>query len=149
IAASEMVQAQMQPIRPPRRPPPPRRPTAEEIEIASRARPALSLMPSATVALLPTESTALAGPSLGLGFRFFGASEALFARWLTGPGHAGAVRWLEVGAAADYRLWLRPSLRLVLGGDAAFSSVHVGDALLKDGTPADQDTWSARAGARL
>lgn len=150
IAASEMVQAQMQPIRPPpRRPLPPRRPTAEEIEIASRAQPALSLMPSASIALLPADATVLAGPALGVGFRSFGASEGLFARWLTGAGHAGLVRWLEVGVAADYRFWLHPSWRLALGADAGLSSVHLSEARVRSGAPGDQDTWSARAGARL
>lgn len=148
IAASEMVRAQIQPIRvAPRRSPAPRRPTAEEIELASRAQPALFLSPGASVAVLPADAAVLAGPSLSLGFRAFGASEALFARWLTGRGRAGFARFLEVGVAADYRFWLHPSWRLGLGGAAALSSVHLGDARIVGSALPEQDTWSARAGA--
>jgi hypothetical protein len=148
IAVSEMVRAQIQPIRvPPRRAPAPRRPTAEELEIASRALPAVFLTPAASVAVLPADGAFVAGPALSLGFRAFGASESLFARWLTGAGRAGGTRWLEAGVAADYRLWLHPSWRLALGGAASLASLHLSDARIQGNAPGEQETWSARAGA--
>lgn len=150
IAASEMVRDQMEPPRAvPRRPPPPRRPTAEEIELASRGLPAVQLFAGADVAFAPQGAAVLAGPSLGLGFRYYGISETLFARWLTGPSHSGALRWLEFGLSADYRLWLNPSWRVVLGAEAALASAHLGEAHSLDGSPGERDTWSARAGGRL
>lgn len=150
IAASEMVRDQMEPVRaPPRRAPPPRKPTEAEIELASRSLPALHLHAGADIAFAPQDAGVLAGTSLGLGFRSYGASETLFARWLTGPSHSGPLRWLEFGLAADYRLWLSPSFRLSFGAEAALASAHLGDAQLASADPGDRDTWSARAGGRL
>jgi len=150
IAAAEMVRAQMQPVRPPpRRPPPPRGPTPEEIEHASRMQPALMVSPGASAAFLPSADGFLAGPSVGVGFRDFGLSETLFGRWFSGSAGGGVVRWLEVGLAAEYRVWLSPSWRLAFGGAAAVSSLHFTDATLRDGAPNERDTWSARAGARV
>jgi len=150
IAASEMVRDQMEPIRAvPRRPPPPRRPTEGEIELASRGQPAIQLFAGADLAFLPQAAGVLAGPSLGLGFRYYGISETLFARWLTGPSHSGALRWLEFGISADYRLWLSPSWRLAFGAEAALASAHLGDAHIVEGFPGERDTWSARAGGRI
>lgn len=150
IAASEMVRDQMEPVRAaPRRAPPPRRPTADEIELASRGQPALQLFAGADVAFAPHDAAVLAGPSLGVGFRYYGVSETLFARWLTGPSHSGALRWLEFGISADYRLWLTPSWRLSFGGEAALASAHLGDARIVEGVPGERDTWSARAGGRI
>jgi hypothetical protein len=150
IAASEMVRDQMEPVRaPPRRPPPPRRPTEAEIELASRGLPAVQLLVGADVAFAPKDAAVLAGTSLGLGFRYYGISETLFARWLTGPSNSGALRWLELGLSAEYRLWLSPSWRLAFGGEAAVASAHLGDAQVAYGAPGERDTWSARAGGRI
>ena len=150
IAASEMVRDQMEPVRAaPRRPPPPRRPTEAEIELASRVLPAVQLHTGVDLAFAPQDGAILAGPSLGLGFRYYGISETLFARWLTGPSHSGALRWLELGLSADYRLWLSPSWRLAFGGEVAVASAHLGDAHIADGLPGERDTWSARAGGRI
>ncbi len=150
IAASEMVRDQLEPVRaPPRRPPPPRRPTEAEIELASRGLPAVQLLAGADVAFAPKDGAVLAGTSLGLGFRYYGISETLFARWLTGPSNSGALRWLELGLSAEYRLWLSPSWRLAFGGEAAVASAHLGDAHVAYGAPGERDTWSARAGGRI
>ncbi len=150
IAASEMVRDQMEPVRAaPRRPPAPRRPTEAEIDLASRGLPAIQLLVGADVAFAPQDAAVLAGPSLGIGFRYYGVSETLFARWLTGPSHGGALRWLEFGLSADYRLWLSPSFRLAFGAEAAVASAHLGDATVALGAPGERDTWSARAGGRL
>jgi hypothetical protein len=148
IAVSETVRAGMapRPAPPPPPPPPPPRPTAEEMERAARASPAVMLGPAAALAVLPAASGVVAGPSLAVAFRDFGASEAIFARWLTGAAHGGALRWLEIGLSADYRFWLGRSFRLALGGQGAFSSVHVGDALGIEGQPGQEESWSARAG---
>lgn len=150
IAASEMVRDQMEPVRAaPRRPPPPRRPTEAEIELASRGLPAVQLLTGVDLAFAPQDAAILAGPSIGLGFRYHGSSETLFARWLTGPSHSGALRWLELGLSAEYRLWLSPSWRLAFGGEAAVASAHLGDAHVAGGAPGERDTWSARAGGRI
>ncbi len=152
IAASEMVRDQMEPVRAaPRRPLPPRRPAEAEaeIELASRVQPAIQLLAGADIAFAPKDGAVLAGPSLGVGFRYYGVSEALFARWITGPSHSGALRWLEFGLSADYRLWLSPAFRLSFGGEAALASAHLGDAQIAPGLPGERDTWSARAGGRL
>jgi hypothetical protein len=150
IAAAEMVRDQMEPVRAaPRRPPPPRRPTEAEIELASRGQPAIQLLAGADLAFTPRDAAVLAGPSLGLGFRYYGVSETLFARWLTGPSHSGPLRWLEFGISAEYRLWLTPSWRLFLGGEAALASAHLGDAYVAFASPGERDTWSARAGGRI
>jgi hypothetical protein len=150
IAASEMVRDQMEPVRaPPRRAAPPRRPTDAEIELASRGQPAIQLLAAADMAFAPKDGAVLGGTSLGVGFRYYGFSETLFARWLTGPSHSGALRWLEFGISAYYRLWLSPSFRLDFGAEAALASAHLGDATVALGPPGDRDTWSARAGGRL
>ncbi|MEP7125161.1 MAG: hypothetical protein ABJE95_29795 [Byssovorax sp.] len=150
IAASEMVRDQMEPVRAaPRKPPAPRRPTEAEIELASRGQPGIQLLAAADIAFAPKDAAVLAGPSLGVGFRYYGVSETLFARWLTGPSRAGSLRWLEIGLAADYRLWLSPSFRLAFGAEAAFASAHLGDATVPYGAPGERDTWSTRAGGRI
>lgn len=149
IAASEMVRDQMEPVRaPPRRAPLPRRPTEAEIELASRGQPAIQLLAAADSAFAPRDGAVLAGTSLGVGFRYHGFSETLFARWLTGPSHSGALRWLEFGISTDYRLWVSPSFRLAFGAEAALASAHLGDATISLGAPGERDTWSARAGGR-
>jgi hypothetical protein len=150
IAASEMVRAGMVPRPLPAPPPPaPRRPTADEIERASRVAPALLFTASADVAGLPAVAGVMGGPSLAIGFRLFGVTETLFGRWLTGTSRGGGLRWLEVGLAADYRVWLGRSWRLVLGGAMGFSSLHVADAATLEGQADQRETWSARAGGRL
>ena len=150
IAASEMVRDQMEPVRAaPRRPTLPRRATEAEIELASRGQPGIQLLAAADIAFAPKDTAVLVGPSLGVGFRYYGVSETLFARWLTGPSHGGSLRWLEVGLSADYRLWLSPAFRLAVGAEAALASAHLGDATVALGAPGERDTWSARAGGRL
>ncbi len=147
IAISRMLRAGMAPRpAPPPPPSPPHRPTPEEIERASRTAPALLLMAEGAVAGLPGSSGVLGGAGLSLGFRYFGATESIFGRWLTGPTRDSPVRWLELGLAADYRFWLHPSWRLSLGGAGAFSSIELGDATGVEAQPGQRSTWSARAG---
>ncbi|HVY49223.1 MAG TPA: hypothetical protein VHB21_25205, partial [Minicystis sp.] len=146
VATAEMVRAQMQP--PPRRRvvPERKRPTPEEIERASRPRPAVGLVGAADVLWVPESSGVLAGPSLGAGFRVFGAEETVFGRLLTGHTDAGATRLLEAGLALDYRIWLAPGARVALGGAFAMTAVHLGDGASADGVPGESDSWTARAG---
>ena len=147
-AVAEMIRAGMawhRPLPPPP-PPPPRRPTADEIERAARTAPALMLTPSAAFAGLPAASGALGGAGVALGFRYFGASESIFGRWLTGKAQGSTLRWLELGFAADYRFWLGRSWRIALGATGAFSSVHVADAASIGADEGQRETWSARAG---
>ncbi len=151
IAVSETVRAGMAPRL---RPPPPSAPTPprltpEELERAGRSAPALVLGPAIAVAALPASSGAVAGPSLSLAFRTFGASESIFARWLAGGVRGSALRCFEAGLSAEYRFWLGRSFRLALGGQAAFSSVFLADASTVDGRLDDQASWSARAGGLL
>lgn len=147
IAVSGMVHAGMVPRPPPPRPPPPPpRRTLEEAKRAARAAPALMVSPAGVVAALPAVSGVLGGPSLALAFRRFGVSESIFARWLAGPTRDSGLRWLEVGLAAEYRIWLGDGWRLALGGSGAFSSVHLADATAVEGQPDQRESWSARAG---
>jgi hypothetical protein len=99
--------------------------------------------------VLPSDSGFLAGPSLSLGYRSRRTSETVFGRLLGGTGDGGSLRWLELGLAADYRLWLGSSWRLVGGLAAALASVRIGDARGVDEIAGERDTWSARAGLVL
>jgi hypothetical protein len=147
IAVAELVRTGMAPRpAPPPRPPPPAGPTPDELERAARSAPAAILSPAGVIAVLPGASGAVAGPSLALAFRRFGASESIFARWLAGGVHASNMRWLELGLSAEYRFWLGRSFRVGLGGQGAFSSVHLDDALAVDGQTGQRESWSARAG---
>jgi hypothetical protein len=150
IAISEMVRAGMAP-RPAPPPPPagPKKPTADEIERAARRAPAVLFTPEVALAGLPAARGIVAGAGLTLGFRSFGASEHLFGRWLTGKAGGSDVRWLELGLGADYRFWLGRSFRIGLGGQAAFASVHLADALSIAGEAGQRESWSARAGGLL
>jgi hypothetical protein len=147
---SEMVRAGMVPRpAPPPPPPPPRRPTPDEVERAGRLASTVVFTPEAAVVGLPATGGLLGGAGLALGFRSHGAGEALFGRWLAGSTAGSNLRWLELGLAVDYRLWLGRSWRLALGGAAAFSSVHLDEALSVAGEQGQRETWSARAGGLL
>jgi hypothetical protein len=76
-------------------------------------------------------------------------TESLFARWLGGPLGGGALRWLEAGAAVDYRLWASPSWRFSLGAAASVASLQISGVAAVDGLAGAGDTWSARAGGAL
>jgi hypothetical protein len=145
IAAIELVRAQSRPLRP-RKEPKPRAPTAKEIELASRRAPAIVWSVGSSFAVLPPASGFLWGPSVSLGFRAMGASEHLFARWLMGSTDTSSMRSLEVGLAADYRVWLHPSVRLAFGADAAISFLRLSDVRSIDGVTNMRDAWSGRAG---
>jgi hypothetical protein len=149
ISTSEMVRAQARPRAAPKRPAPPKGPTPEELEISARGAPAVTLSSAFGIAALPSASGLLAGPSIALGFRNFGASERVFCRWLGGSAEPGTMRWFEAGLAADYRIWLSPSWRVALGASASLSWLHFAQAIATDEIPGEQDTWSARAGAAL
>lgn len=149
ITTSEMVRAQMRPARIVRRPPAPKGPTKEELEIASRERDALVFTASGMAgALVPSEQAFLAGPSIGIALRRFGVSGQLSAAWLTGAAEPGALRWLDVGLGIEKRLWLSSAWRLSLGGAASMGFLHMSGVSSVDGVPGVTDTWSARAGIR-
>jgi hypothetical protein len=143
VATAEMVRSQMQPVR---RRPHPRRPTAEEIEIASREWSAVVFQAGAGSAFLPGASGGLAGTSLSVAFRNFGVTPSLFGRWYLGRAEGGPLRWLEAGVSADYRLWASPWLRFAAGGLATVAAVHLAEARAVDGVADQVDSWSARAG---
>ncbi|WP_437634531.1 hypothetical protein [Sorangium sp. So ce854] len=150
IAASEMIVAEMRRARAPRRPPPPRRPTADEIELASRDLDALSVSAGPYAAVVSGGPRALGGAGIALGVRRLRFTESLFARLLAAPsGDEGAVRWLEAGLSGDYRFWLSASWRLSIGAAASIASVRLPAASSVDGIPGERDTWSARAGLGL
>lgn len=148
IAVAEMVRAGVAP-RPAPAPPhaAARRSTPEEQERASRSASAVLFTPVGAVVALPAASGLLAGTGLSIGFRSFGVTETLTARWLTGATHGSDLRWLELGLGADYRFWLGRAWRLGLGGAGAFSLVRLAGAPAVDGQIDLHDTWSARAGA--
>jgi hypothetical protein len=148
VAAAELVRSAMVPVpKPAHLLSAPLPATPLELERASFLLPALVVSPDAELASLPGSAGVLAGPGVGIGFRYYGAGEALSARWLTGSSAGSSIRWLEVSAAADYRVWLSSSWRLCFGGLAGVSSVHIGGAEAVDNGEGQQDTWSGRAGA--
>jgi len=151
IAVAETVRAAMAPHPPPPcpAPPPPPHLSPEEQERAARTAPALILTPAAALAVLPSSTGVVAGPSLALGFRTFGASESIFTRWLAGGTRGSALRWFEIGVSGEYRLWPARSFRIALGAQAAFASANVADAATVDGHADEAATWSARAGGLL
>ncbi|MCC6551818.1 MAG: hypothetical protein IT372_02195 [Polyangiaceae bacterium] len=146
IAASEIVRDEIRRTRAPRRPPAPRRPSPEELEIASRDLDALSLSAGPYAAVISGEPSLVAGPGIAVAVQRLRVTESLFARWLAGPLRGGAVRWLEAGASVDYRVWASPSWRFSLGAAASIASLHLPDAAAADGLAGEHDTWSARAG---
>jgi hypothetical protein len=147
ITTSEMVRAQMRPARVIRRPPTPKGPTPEELEIASRQRDALVFTAAGLAgALVPPDRAFLAGPSIDISLRRLGASGHLSGAWLTGPAAFGTLRWLDVGLGIDTRFWISSSLRLSIGAAASMAFLHLGGVSSVDGVPGGADTWSARAG---
>ncbi|XXZ12535.1 hypothetical protein WMF18_41050 [Sorangium sp. So ce315] len=149
IAASEMIVAEMRRARAPRRPPPPRRPTADEIELASRDLDALSVSAGPYAAVVSGGPRALGGAGIALGVRRLRLTESLFARLLAAPSGDEAMRWLEAGLSGDYRFWLSASWRLSVGAAASIASVRLPAASSVDGIAGERDTWSARAGLGL
>lgn len=150
LAIAEMVRVTIA-WRPPPPPPPaaPPRPSPEAIARAARLAPAVSLSPLASFVGLPGASGALGGAGAAIGFRYFGATETLSGRWLTGKAGGSDLRWLEIALGADYRFWLSPSFRLALGGSAAFASAHVAGARAVAGEVGQRESWSARAGGAI
>ena len=150
IIASEMVRAQMRPIRPPKKPPAPKPPSPEEIEAASRLADAISWSPRAGAAFVPSAGATMFGPGFDLGLRRYGVGMHLTADWLAGPTGFGSARWFEVGLGASYRQWVNPSLRFAgqLGASAAAIRIDGGGRIV-DLAPNQLDTWSARAGATI
>jgi hypothetical protein len=149
IAAADMVRAQMRPVRPPKKAPAPKPPSAEEIEAESRRVDALTWTPRAAAAFVPAAGAAMFGPGLDLGFRRFGVGAHLQASLLVGPTSSGSARWFEVGLGMSYRLWVTPSLRFAAEISAGAAAVHVAGARLVNEPEDQQDTWSARAGGAL
>ena len=148
IAASELVRAQARPLRP-RRPPAPRVPSPEELDLAARRAPAIVWSAAPSFAFLPSSGGTLWGAGASLGFRALGASERAFARWLAGPTDTGTLRWLEIGLALDYRVPLHRSARLVLGADASLAFLRLPDARATGGVMDARDALSGRAGGLL
>ncbi|WP_234023180.1 hypothetical protein [Sorangium cellulosum] len=148
IAASELIRAEMRRARAPRRPPSPRRPTPDEVELASRDLDALTVSAGPYGALVSGGPRALGGVGLSVGLRRLRLTESLFARLLADPSDGEALRWLEAGFSGDYRFWLAASWRLSLGATAAVASVRL-PAAAAHGLDGARDTWSARAGLGL
>lgn len=145
ITASEMVRSQMRPVRVPKKPPAPKRPTPEEIELASRSADALTFDAGAAASFLPASSGLLGGPVMSIRLRRLGVSERLFASWLAGPTEVGPARWFEAGLGADYRVWLSSSWRFSVGAAASLSLVRLSEVSSLDGVRGSQDSWSSRA----
>jgi hypothetical protein len=144
IATAQLVRAQTRPQRA-RRPVSPRRPTAEELELAARDDRVVTLGAGLGGVVLPSTERVLLGPSMTLSLRQSRVTERLTGRWLGGDGDGGVMRWGEVGLGADYRVWLGPSWRVALGGGAALGSLFVGGARSVDGDAGARGAWSVRA----
>ncbi|MGK4008860.1 hypothetical protein WMF31_40015 [Sorangium sp. So ce1036] len=149
IATSEMILAEMRRARAPRRPPAPRRPTPDEIELASRDLDALTASAGPYAAVVSGGPRALGGAGVALGLRRLRFTEHLFARLLAAPPGGEALRWIEGGISGDYRIWLAASWRLSIGATASVASVRLPAAVAVDGIEGERDTWSARAGLGL
>lgn len=148
IAASEMIVAEMRRARAPRRPPSPRRPTQDEVELASRDLDTLSVSAGPYAAVVSGGPRVLGGAGLALGLRRLRLTESLFARLLVAPS-GEPLRWLEAGFSGDYRFWLAASWRLSIGATASVASLRLPAAVSVDGIAGERDTWSARAGLGL
>jgi hypothetical protein len=146
LTAAEAIRDQARPLRG-RKPTPPKRPSAAELERASRERVAVGLDAALSGAVLPAAEGALVGPALAVSLRAANAGAHVFGRYLGGSAEAGRLRWLEAGLVADYRLWLSPSLRLAAGAVASAASLRLSSATAVDTIAGATDTWSARAGA--
>ncbi|WP_437855085.1 hypothetical protein [Sorangium sp. So ce363] len=149
IAASEMIVAEMRRARAPRRPPSPRRPTQDEVELASRDLDTLSVSAGPYAAVVSGGPRVLGGAGLALGLRRLRFTESLFARLLAAPSGGEPLRWLEAGFSGDYRFWLAASWRLSIGATASVASLRLPAAVSVDGIAGERDTWSARAGLGL
>ncbi|WP_437991639.1 hypothetical protein [Sorangium sp. So ce145] len=149
IAASEMILAEMRRARAPRRPPSPRRPTQDEIELASRDLDTLSVSAGPYGAIVSGGPRVLGGAGLALGLRRLRLTESLFARLLAAPSGGEPLRWIEAGFSGDYRFWLAASWRLSIGANASVASLRLPAAASVDGIAGERDTWSARAGLGL
>ncbi|WP_438040693.1 hypothetical protein [Sorangium sp. So ce128] len=149
IAASEMIVAEMRRARAPRRPPSPRRPTQDEVELASRDLDTLSVSAGPYAAVVSGGPRVLGGAGLALGLRRLRLTESLFARLLAAPSGGEPLRWLEAGFSGDYRFWLAASWRLSIGATASVASLRLPAAVSVDGIAGERDTWSARAGLGL
>ncbi|WP_231864577.1 hypothetical protein [Sorangium cellulosum] len=149
IAASEMILAEMRRARAPRRPPSPRRPTQDEIELASRDLDTLSVSAGPYGAIVSGGPRVLGGAGLALGLRRLRLTESLFARLLAAPSGGEPLRWIEAGFSGDYRFWLAASWRLSIGANASVASIRLPAAASVDGIAGERDTWSARAGLGL
>jgi hypothetical protein len=146
LTAAETIRDQARPLRG-RRSAQPKGPSPAELERASRSRVAAGLGASLFGALLPSAEGALVGPALTVSLRAANVGAHVFGRYLGGSAEVGRLRWLEAGLAADYRLWLSPSLRLAAGAVASAASLRLGSATAVDTIAGATDTWSARAGA--
>ncbi|WP_437762838.1 hypothetical protein WME77_32885 [Sorangium sp. So ce764] len=149
IAASEMIRAEMRRARAPRRPPSPRRPTQDEVELASRDLDTLSVSAGPYAAVVSGGPRVLGGAGLALGLRRLRLTESLFARLLAAPSGGEPLRWIEAGFSGDYRFWLSASWRLSIGATASVASLRLPAAVSVDGIAGERDTWSARAGLGL
>ncbi|WP_438034111.1 hypothetical protein [Sorangium sp. So ce204] len=149
IAASEMILAEMRRARAPRRPPSPRRPTQDEVELASRDLDTLSVSAGPYGAIVSGGPRVLGGAGLALGLRRLRLTESLFARLLAAPSGGEPLRWIEAGFSGDYRFWLAASWRLSIGATASVASLRLPAAVSVDGIAGERDTWSARAGLGL
>lgn len=146
IAAAEMVREQMKPLRPPKKPPAPKPPSAEEIEAASQKSDAVTVDARAAAAFVPSVGATMFGPSVEVGFRRFGIGAHLVTGFFTGPADFGSSRWFEAGVAGSYRLWVTPSLRFAGELTATAAAVRVAGARVLGESGNRFDTWSARAG---
>lgn len=146
IATSEMVRAQARPLRARKRKPP-KPPTQQQIELATRNNPALLLSGKLSSAWLPSMAATLGGSTLELSFRTARVRQFLAGSWLAGTSDEGPLRWVEIGLGADRSFWMSPTWRFDLGLGAYAASLHMRDAVFVDNE--GTDSWSARATGRV
>lgn len=149
ITTSEMLRAQMRPVRPVKKPPPPKGPTPEELDIARQKRDALVLNAHLSSVFIPGGSAFALGPGLSVGLRRLGFSEHVSASWLTGPTSFGSMRVLDIGLGVDYRIRLSRSWRASFGTSASMALAYLSGVRSVDGIADAQNTWTSRAALDL
>lgn len=145
ITTSEMLRAQMRPVRPVKKPPPPKGPTPDELDRARQKRDALSFDAHLESVFLPSDGAFALGPGISMGLRRLGFSEHIKASWLSGSASFGSLRFLDIALGADYRVRLSRSFRLSFGASASMASAHLGSVRAVDGIANAQNTWTSRA----
>ena len=147
IAGAEMIRLLSQPWRV-RKPAVAKHVCCERAEALERALPTLALDAGVFSALVTGQPAVLAGPAVGVSFRYLNTGARIGGAWFGGAPEAGTLSWAEAGLALDHR-WPLGRWRVLAGASAAGASVYLGGVRQVDGVAGAHSSWSARAVALL